>query len=177
MTKITLIGIDPGLIDTGVSCVTLDPDSKTWSMRALAITAVGDETDDRIINTTQQVKNCVLALSDGDTHIWVEKWRERGTVFGENPTMRAIERELRVAIPYAKFLENMGVKKLISNKLLNLFDLLKVQSTNHRDIQAAARIMLLGAIKDEALNPVVYAFVTDALDGMPWKKAEQAVAA
>lgn len=168
MSIITLIGIDPGLVDTGAVCLTMNTDARTWAVEAAAL--AGGETD--------AVLEFVAEHGSLFARLYVEKYRERGTAFRENGPMRKFEADLRSAMPIGtKFLENMGVKRVVSDRMLRMFDLFDVKTTNHRDIQAAARIMLLGAVKDEQLNEVIYQFITDHIDDNPWIRVGDAIAA
>lgn len=165
MTNITLVGVDPGLVHTGVSCLTLYPKNNMYEVETFAL----DSNEGPVHVAVENIIDHLSRYKGNEPYIVVEKWRERGTITNEGQAMRKLESELRSVLPKdTVFLENMGAKRLVSNKLLDLFGLYKVQATHHQDIQAAARIMLLGAIKNDLFNGTIYRFVTDALDGNPW---------
>ena len=70
--------------------------------------------------------------------------------------MRAFEQELKRALPTAKLVDNTGAKKIVTRELMELLDVWKFPTTNHQDLQAAARIALFGALKDTGLNRALY---------------------
>ena len=62
----------------------------------------------------------------------------------------------------SEVLDNTGVVKTIRPnllKLLNLWDF--QQKTHHQDLRSAARIMLLGMLKDPEINETMYHIVND----------------
>lgn len=159
MSHYTLVGVDPGLVHTGVVGIRLDVVPRT--IRVLHEIVPGD--------FVHGVQVAVLSVG-GNAHEqgWIEQYRDRGTVFSTHSDMRAFEVKLNAALPGYKLQSNSGAKKLISNKLMRVLGCGKFPTTNHRDLEAAARIAILGAMKRPDLNEILATVVRDHLDGSPW---------
>ena len=66
-------------------------------------------------------------------------------------------------------LRNTGVKKVVTQELMELCHCWKFPSkTHHQDLRSAARIALLGMMLDDTLNKVLYTYATDNVDGRTW---------
>jgi hypothetical protein len=118
--------------------------------------------------------DAVAQSLDGFTgEIFVERYEDRGTVFGTHADMRKMESALMTALGRrrATLLSNTGVKKVITDPMLDAFGLLHVQSTNHRDLQAAARIGIQGALRVPEYNSVIYQYLIDSLAGHSWARS------
>jgi hypothetical protein len=161
MSYYSLIGIDPGLVHTGVVGIHLDTERREIEIEHEAIQ--GDD----VAATNAAVERM---LGKGEAHIFIEQYRNRGTVFREHGAMQRFEHDLKAAISGAVLLDNMGSKQLISPQLMTLLGVWNFPTTNHRDLQAAARIAILGGIKDTDLNAAITAYVEDELDKFPWRK-------
>ena len=60
------------------------------------------------------------------------------------------EQDLRRVMPDARFLPNMGIKRVITQDLMELLEVWSfTTATHHQDLRAAARIALLGMVKDD----------------------------
>ena len=158
MTILHVAGVDPGLRNTGVVVIQMDSIQKILKVTATAI----DGAD-------------VAAVSDAIKYhdhisVFIERYEDRGTVFGTHAEMRAMEHELKLAMPKAKLLSNTGIKKVVTDEMLDEFGLLHLATTNHRDLQAAARIGLLGALRVPAMNSVIYGFLIDQVRGETWQR-------
>lgn len=141
----TIIGIDPGLVHTG--CV------------AMQFTAAG-----KLIVSSEAFAGgdadgpAVWASAFGG-QVFIESYRPRGKVYGTDTQMRELLSKFRVALPQATVLDNTGVKQVIRQPLMELFGVWSfAQKTHHQDLRSAARIALYGAVKDEALNRVLYEY-------------------
>lgn len=158
MTIITLIGIDPGLIDTGAVAFYIRTGSPAYTVEYEKIPG----------GQPQLVANFVKAHARGDTRIFIEKYRDRGTVFSTHDKMRKLEQDLKRLIPRAKLLNNMGVRDVVTDDLLKLLGVWSFTTvTNHQDLRSAARIALLGALKDDDLNLIFTTIVTTLLNSQP----------
>ncbi len=155
---IYVTGIDPGVVHTGVVQLMLDPAFKQW-----------------------QVQSCVIAGLDCDAVVewfdtkwsfatFIEGYRQRSHFTVDADMTRAIN-ELKRRIPNATVLDNMGVKKVVKQELMELLGLWKFSSTtHHQDLRSAARIGLYGLMKNADWNPILAGFVMDQLDGRNWTK-------
>ena len=100
--------------------------------------------------------------------VFVEAYRPRQNLNSDQRMVRA-EIELRAALRGAAYLPNMGIKRVITRDLMEVVEVWKFPtSTHHQDLRAAARIALLGMVKDAVLNELLADVVLDYLDGRPW---------
>ena len=116
------------------------------------------------LESIQEFCGHYLDPSFGETHIFVEQYRDRGTVFNTHATMRQLETLIRSTIPESKLIDNTGIKKIVTSEMMKLLDVWDFdQKTHHQDLRSAARIALYGALKDEKLNRVLYHLITRLL--------------
>jgi hypothetical protein len=140
---ITLVGIDPGIVDTGAVTFSLDPVKLTLDVSAEKLLGSAPE----------PIEEYVTRNTRDRTFTFVEAYRDRGTVFNTHGTMRQIEAALRRSLPGVEILDNTGVKKVVTKplmQLLNCWDFPTV--THHQDIRSAARIALYGGLKNTEIN-------------------------
>lgn len=157
MTILTWTGVDPGLVDTGIVTVTLDNTEKTIHVMATALRNTDAETVADYLNNSHDLGT-----------IFVEKYDDRGTVFTTHNEMRKFEVLLKKLAPQIVLLSNMGVKKVVKDDMLERLHCSNFPSTNHRDLEAAARIGLYGALKDSHANSIIYQALIDDVRGKPW---------
>ena len=160
MNIITLIGVDPGLVHTGVVAMHFDIVRRVYIVEYAIIR--GDD----VQSTLEAVED--FRTRTKNNHVYIEKYRGRATNFKENADMIKLEIALHKEIPKAKLIDNTGVKKVITTELMKLLGVWDFPTTNHRDLQAAARIALYGAAKDEELNTLLAGFTLSEVDGDPW---------
>lgn len=156
----TVIGVDPGIVHTGV--VMLDFDVELRRLRV----------DHRLIDGTdapaaataaQDMAPKPLAACD----IFIEEYRPRSG-FGVDQQMMVANAEFRKALG-GKLLRNMGVKKVVTKELMDLLHCWSFPTrTHHQDLRSAARIALLGMMLEPALNQVLFTYSTDTIDGRNW---------
>lgn len=171
MTRI--VGIDPGLVHTGIVALDLDAETKTHSIHFDVVTGVPlsdgrlnvNATVDAIVTTTVMLDGLVSRTPD---HIFIERYEPRSH-FGTDADMAALVRGIHARAPHSKVISNTGSKQVLKPKLMQALRLKKFPATHHQDLQAAARILVYGALKDETLNALIYQFVEDHLDGIIWK--------
>lgn len=156
---ITIIGIDPGLVHTGMVAYRIDPSAEEVEIwyRAYA----GEYVPGEVL----KFKN---ATAQGDTFLFVEDYRPRGNTYSTDPKMRELISSLRGVMPKAVFLDNMGVKKIVTPKLMKHLGVPKFPTTHHQDLESAVRIGLFGALKNAELNPILAQVAIDSIDGTPW---------
>jgi hypothetical protein len=164
----TIVGIDPGLVHNGVVAVEFYPGLKQIEVKHAAI-AGNQEPADISLAILQWVADEVGWPEVDQTY--VESYRERGQAYATSPKMRAILAELRRDLPEAKILDNTGIKKVVRPKLLDLLGLRSFPTTHHQDLQSAARILVLGMLKDEELNALLADVVLAYISGTPWQVA------
>ena len=158
MTILTWTGVDPGLVHTGIVTVTLDNYARTVSVHHTVIQGADADTVADYLTNSQDLGA-----------VFVEKYEDRGTTFTTHSEMRAFETQLKRLVPHIVLLSNAGVKKVVKDDMLERLHCLNFPATNHRDLQAAARIGIYGALKDPATNSLIYQYLIDSVGGKPWQ--------
>lgn len=155
MSVTHVCGIDPGLVHTGVVHMAFNSVTRVIKVRPTVIE--GTNLDD------------VVAVLWPDMRIFVEDYRTR-SAFNTDAKMRAFVFELKQALPRrAVFLDNMGVKQVVRQPLMDLLGVWKFSTpTHHQDLRSAARIALFGMLKDDELNSLLADVVRDHLNGKDW---------
>lgn len=154
MTITHVIGVDPGLVHTGVVSLEFLQDSHEIDVMHTAINGPD----------AAATKTWIL---DRKAHIFVEGYRPRSH-FSTDAQMVAAVQEFRKELD-AIVLLNTGVKKVVKRPLMELLQVWKFPTvTHHQDLRAAARIALLGMLKLEPLNRLLTTVVQDHLKGEPW---------
>jgi hypothetical protein len=160
MTRVThVVGIDPGLVHTGCVRLLFKPGTHVVQL------------DHAVINGTDvdRIVDWVHMLGLPRPEVFVEDYRPRHNLAPDQAMVNAVGR-LRRELLGAKVLSNTGVKRVIPATLMQVLGVYDwPQSTHHQDLRSAARIALLGMMKDPHLNGVLSAAVKDHLAGQTWK--------
>jgi hypothetical protein len=151
-----IIGIDPGLVHTGVVRVVIDYEEVTVSHALIK----GMD-----VTTTAW---WIRAHRYPPDRIYIEKYDPHLNYKPDESMLKGeagFKRELKKAV----LLRNTGVKKLVTNQVLHQLDLWNFNTpSHHQDLRSAARIAVLGMMKDDELNKVLADLIKDALDGCAW---------
>ena len=157
----TVIGVDPGLVHTGIVILDFRP-----GMRHLVVShRVVDGLDSATARAelSDMTNGRQFALLD----IFIEKYTPRSGFQQDERMVQAnadFQRDLQ-----GKLLRNTGVKKVVTQELMELCHCWSFGTkTHHQDLRSAARIALLGMMLDDTLNQVLYTYVTDNIDGRKW---------
>jgi hypothetical protein len=103
-----------------------------------------------------------------NTHIFIEAYRPRSH-FNTDARMTEAVNATRAALPGSIVLLNTGVKKVVKQPLMELLGVWKFSTpTHHQDLRSAARIALLGALRDDKLNRIIADIVRDHINGNDW---------
>lgn len=146
-----LIGVDPGLVHTGVVRLDFRPSGLVVEHEVFA----GDN--------PQGVAQYVLHRPT--PHVWIEAYTDRASAYGGDEKMRRLMAELKVLLPKAHVLDNMGVKQVVQRHLMEKLNCWRFGTpTHHQDLRSAARIAIYGALKDPVLNEKLFDYVTRELD-------------
>lgn len=152
-----LIGIDPGIRNSGLVYIQLHPKEKAFTTGAYAY-------DGAPVDLISQ-----KVLDFAPAPVFIEDYRSR-SAYSTDKWMIATLALLRKEIPKAKFVPNMGVKRIVTRSLLEALGLWAFDiTTHHQDIRSAARIGLLAGLKDEEFNRTLATLIADHVDGKPWK--------
>ena len=160
MTKVAhVVGIDPGLVHTG--CVRMVFDC--WRQKILLDYSVVTGLDSTA--TAAWVKQ----FDDPRPTVFIEAYRPRHNLAPDTRMVAGVA-AMKAALPGAIVLANTGVTRVVPAPLMALLEVLDwPQSTHHQDLRSAARIALLGMMKNPSLNRVLSATVRDHLAGRTWE--------
>ena len=162
LTVAHVIGVDPGIVDTGCVSLLFKPGLRTLHIEHIVIP--GDD--------AEAVSDWVhLGSWAAKQFVFIEKYTPRLKMDSDARMVQA-EANLRRELQGAKFLPNTGVKRVIPQQLMEVFGVWSWPTvTHHQDLRSAARIALLGMVKEPALNRVMADVVRDHLEGRPWTVA------
>lgn len=150
MTVTRLGGIDPGIVHTGV--VVLRIDDTAYQV---------DISHQVIVGHDPEVVSDAVAGTD---YVWIEKYRPRSH-FQHDATMAKAVSEIHKAIPKSKVLDNTGIKSIVTDRLLDLLQMRRwATPSHHDDVLSAARILLLGMMKNPEYNKMLADIVSSRLD-------------
>ncbi len=153
-----LVGIDPGIVHTGVVVMSFRTTSKTIAIDHVATAGT----------PASWVKQWLGMYSDLD-HIFIEAYRPRSH-FDQDSRMGDAVRDLKAVLPRATVLDNTGVLRVVKRPLMEALGVWNFSTpTHHQDLRSAARIALLGAFKDETLNGVIADVIRDHINNNPWR--------
>jgi hypothetical protein len=156
MTKVAhVVGIDPGLVHTG--CVRMVFDSMAQEL------LLGSE----VVNGLDVP--ATAAWVGHSPHVYIEGYRPRHNLSSDQRMVAGVA-DMRKGIPHSQVLNNTGVTRVVPATLMQMLGVWDWdQSTHHQDLRSAARIALLGMMKNPVLNQVLSARVRDHLAGRAWK--------
>lgn len=165
MSVTHVVGIDPGLVHTGVVELIFNTDNKIISVTHEAVIGPNAQAVNDFI--TQPVVDPDL-WGGGTPHIFIEKYQPRSHFSTDARMMQAVS-EMKAGLPGSQVLLNTGVKKVVRRELMQLLGVWQfATTTHHQDLRAAARIALLGMLKDERMNTLLADVVRDHLEGRTW---------
>ena len=152
--KIEIVGIDPGLVHTGLVHMMLDTEADTLSHTEVLYDGMPEE----------EIADYVRGLP-ALAHVYMEAYRTR-SAWNSDPEMQAGIARIKKAAPRVEIVTNMGVKKVVTNELMKLLEVYTfAQKSHHQDLRSAARIGLMGALKVEPFNRALYKIATTKLEG------------
>lgn len=160
MSMTHVIGVDPGLVHTGVV-----------SMKFLPITGVLEVRCHPVVGlNTVELAEYVKAIQSHKVkpHIFIEAYRPRSNLNSDVRMVNGVQ-AFRQALPGSRVLQNTGVKQVVKQDLMELLGVWKFSTvTNHQDLRSAARIALFGMLKDPEMNELIADIVRDHLEGKSW---------
>ena len=166
-----LLGVDPGIVDTAAVKISLDMDARKWSVQ----TRVWHNVTARLGQNNIEVDpHFVMGLSefafvDPAVQVFIEGYRQRGRDTKQDARMLKLVDEIKRSIRSSEIVDNAGIKKIVTEPMLKLFNVSRFEYTNHSDLKSAARVALAGGIKRPILNYNLAMFVRDNLRGQSWQ--------
>lgn len=153
-----IVGIDPGIVHTGV--VSMEFFVASRKMQASHVAIPGPDAD--------AVQGWITSQRGPDKpHVYIEGYRSRGGRSSHDKDMLLAVDSIRKATG-GKVLDNMGIKTTVKRPVLELLGVWKFSTpTHHDDLRSAARIAVLGMLKHH--NELLADVVRDHLDGRPWR--------
>ena len=144
--KYVIVGIDPGIVNTGIVIYSIYTGNRLISVAHTAI--VGCDVQDIQAYLKQYAMDGPLPW----TYLFVEAYRPRSH-FDTDARMGAAVNDIKRMGTNIYALDNTGVKNVVSRALLELLNSWNFSTkSNHQDVRSAARIAILGMLKNETLN-------------------------
>lgn len=155
--SLVMVGVDPGMVHTGVVRVAFDSKKKTIKRKCAVIDGLDMEA---VADWVEK---------EDPWRVFVEKYRQRMKLSAD-PDMMAAERRIKELIPSAVVMENMGIHKVVPVKVMEIMGLWSFPvHTHHQDLRSAARIMVKGMLREDIGNWVVSEIVQHHLHGIDWE--------
>ncbi|UXE04097.1 RuvC-like resolvase [Microbacterium phage Fullmetal] len=168
--KLTLLGVDPGVRDTGAVALVIDPSTRQLEV----VTRVWNGVIQRDGFSVSIDEAFLLDLArferglrgDGPVLSGVEGYRPRGKNSRQDEEMTQLVQNVRATLPHCRIIDNTGIKDVVTQDLLQLFWVSRFkQTTNHADLKSAARVALKIGIDGEATNILLSDYVRDNVFG------------
>lgn len=169
MSVTHVVGVDPGLVHTGVVSLVFAPEDRCIFVGHEVVTGPD----------ARAVADAITQPWPQDSRTWgclppvifIEGYRPRSHLQQDKQMTQAVT-DMKRALPGSVVLQNTGVKKVIRQPLMELVGCWRFTTpTHHQDLRSAARIALLGMCKDEEMNRLLATVVADHLDGRTWNVA------
>ena len=165
MSVTHVVGIDPGLVHTGVVELVFSPKLKKVQVQHEAVSGPDAAAVKDFI--TRPVTDPDL-WRGGPPRIFIEKYQPRSHL-NTDARMTVAVAEMKAALPGSEVLLNTGVKKVVRRPLMEILQCWSFPTvTHHQDLRSAARIAIYGMLKDEQMNRLLADIVRDRLDGVAW---------
>lgn len=152
-----VVGVDPGLVHTGVVAFRFSP-----GLRRVQV-------DTFLVSGPDAASVRTIATARLPASVFIEGYRPRSHLSSDKRMQQAVT-EMHRALPQSRVLDNTGVKKVVRKGLMELLQVWNFHTvSHHQDLRSAARIALYGMLKDEQLNGVLANVVLDHLQGRTWR--------
>lgn len=157
MADAIIAGVDPGIIHTGLVVFEFSENFRRLDTSFDVINGTNAPA------TRAALVRLVHPSRLGMTEVFIEKYRPRSG-FGTNDQMMEANATFPAELG-GTLLLNMGVKRVVTRDLLDLLGVWSFSTTtHHQDLRSAARIAVLGMLRDHYLNRGLYTYVTHRLD-------------
>lgn len=160
------VGIDPGLVDTGVVILRMDPDNKRWGVEYEVFKGFVNPSGHREVPTD----GIIAYVNDYNTNhlpVYIEAYRPRSHFQGDAEIGRAVN--ALKTIRGASTINNTGMKKVVTRGLLELLNMWRFSTpTHHQDLRSAAQVLLFGMLKSDEGNALLVELVEDHIAGITW---------
>lgn len=159
-----VVGIDPGIVNTGIVVYFICPQERRVILKHTAIEGCKVEDIHAFLALLLD-----MSTARAWTYVFVEAYRPRSH-FDTDARMGAAVDEIKKMGPEVYALDNSGVKNVVSRAMLELLNSWSFSTkSNHQDVRSAARIAILGMLKNETLNNLLAQVVLSKIEGdSPW---------
>jgi hypothetical protein len=156
-----IVGIDPGLVHTGVVLLRFTPSAKTIEVDHSVID--GPDADATAVWLTTHL------VYDTMGRLFCEEYRPRSHLNSDKRMVQA-EQQFKSRLPRLELINNTGMKKVVKRAFMERLGLWSwTTKTHHQDLRSAAMVLLYGMFKDEGLNRLLADFILDHINGNDWK--------
>lgn len=160
MVSTIVAGIDPGLVHTGLVVLEFSEDHTELSTSHAVIDGLDPG------KTRAELDVLIRPRTVNSIDIFIERYRPRSG-FATNDRMMWANTSFPSVVGGAA-IQNTGVLNVVRRPLLELLGLWKFQQTTHHDdLRSAARVAILGMMRDDHLNRVLYDYTTHTLEDTP----------
>ena len=160
MQSTHVVGIDPGIVHTGVVGMCFRPGMRIIEVRHHLVLGSDPKQAMSWISGQESVTNTKAA-------IFIEGYRSRSNLHHDKDMLNAVA-DFRKETG-GTVLDNTGVKKIVKPAVLGTLGVWRFSTpTHHDDLRSAARIAVLGMMKDPTMNRLLADVIRDHLDGKPW---------
>ena len=162
MDSVHVIGIDPGLVDTGLVALSLSREKRTVTVQHAVVEGYDVDKIEELVRARPR------------SRVFAEKYRPRKHLSSDERMVKG-EALLKSRLVQSMhlplhLLNNTGVSTTVKPGVLQLLGLWKFSTaTHHQDLRSAARIAVLGMLKDNDTNRLLSDVVRDAINGRPWR--------
>lgn len=157
-----IVGIDPGLVHTGLVRMVFNTANRTLTL-SHEVLAGGKPEVNAVLADKWAHKEPLYQRPT----IYIEGYKPRHH-YGTDPQMIAAVNETR-RVTGGIVIQNTGIKKVVKKDLMILLGVWSFGTvTHHQDLRSAARIALLGMMKDRPQNMVLADVVLAHLNGTDW---------
>lgn len=157
-----VVGIDPGLVHTGLVSMYFEPKRHEIEVKHSVIAGKPDVTEALQFIDMHGANDC-------DTVTFIEGYRPRSHLNTDAKMVAAVN-EYHKGVKGSTVLNNTGVKQVVTPMLMEMLGVWKFTTvTHHQDLRSAARIAILGMLKDDDMNALLTTVVQAALAGAPWE--------
>ena len=161
MGFVSAMGVDPGLVHTGIVALQLYSINKTF----LVDHQVVDGVDEPALEELAAFQSTHMPYKELS---FVEAYRPRSAYDSDARMGKAVN---DIAAMGFKPINNTGVKKAVRVDLMKLLNLWTFSTpTHHQDLRSAAYIMIYGLLKNPRTNKVLADFVSDHVAGRTWQR-------
>lgn len=180
---LTLIGIDPGIVDTALTKIRLDFARRHWQVSSKVWSEVARRDNWKIEVNQDFLTSLYRHISEeralGDfVLVGIEGYRERGFNSFQDQSMLHLVQTINDLIPRSVIVDNTSIKKIVTNSTMKLFGMDRFpDGGNHADRKSAGRVALRLGISYPQINTLLSDFMVDNLleGGRRWSTGSMSI--